>query len=115
MPKKKSRNLANLDPIERLVIQQKQQEQDVSASSRGNYAKQRDVGDPDFNYRGPTGYQGGILGHGSLDRMPGTTGYTYTEPNTVEYLLDLLKIKKFQPKLNVIKGYRNPNPMEGAI
>jgi hypothetical protein len=95
------------DPIKRLVRQQQQEEASVTSATRLPYAKQRDSGDPDFNYQGPQTYRGGNFGHGTKDRMPGTTPLIPPpEPNFIDRVLELLKIRKKQnskPKKMTIK------------
>ena len=84
------------DPIDRLARQQKQSEQDVSAATKGRYAKQRDSGDPTYGHQGRQAYRGGNFGYGTKDRMPGTTPYS-VEMNPLEAVLDALGIQKFEP------------------
>ena len=85
------------DPLKRLARQQKQQEKDVSAATKGRYAKQRDSGDPTFGHQGAQSYRGGDFGRGTKDRMPGTTPYN-VDMNPLEFVLDALGIQKFVPK-----------------
>ena len=111
MPKKTSKSLADLDPIQRLLIQQKQAERDVQSRIILPYSANKP--DKEANYQGPQTYKGGNFGSGSTDRMPGATGYTISTPNPVEFLMDLLKIKKFKPKRVDLKPTKRPNPMPG--
>ena len=84
------------DPIDRLARQQRRSEQDVSAATKGMYAKQRDSHDPTFGHQGPQTYGGGNFGYGTRDRMPGTTPYR-VKMNPLEAVLDALGIEKFIP------------------
>ena len=84
------------DPIRRLVRQQQQEEAEVTSATKGKHAKQRDVGDPSFNYQGPQQYRGNYFGSGTKDRMPGTTPQRF-DMNPLEFMLDRLGIKKFTP------------------
>ena len=113
MPKKKSRTSADLDPIERLIIQQQESERSVRDRtilpySGAKYDVQKD-------YQGPQNYRGSYFGSGTLDRMPGASGYTYTTPNPVEFLLDKLRIRQFNPQRKDLTPTKRPNPMPGII
>jgi len=112
--KKKSKlvtGLANLDPIERLKIQQRQSEADVTSMIKLPYAGGKP--DKERDYQGPM-TKG--AGSGTKDRMPGTQGYTFTTPNAVERLMDFLKIRKFKPKKQKLKPpTKRSNPMSGII
>lgn len=81
------------DPIKRLVIQQKQAEAEGRSDVILPYSS--DKLERSY-YQGPMGRGGGS---GSLDRMPGSSGYTWTKPTLLENILDKLKIKEFEPKL----------------
>ena len=120
MPKKKSRNLADIDPIERLKIQQRLEEWDMNQIQKlpkATYTQRSEYyGGPSADYQGPQGF----AGPGTLDRMPGTNGYTFVtpQPSFVDNLLDLLRIKKKPnptPYRKQLTPTPRPNPMPGII
>jgi len=112
MTEKRSKALHEKDPIQRLVIQQRQAERDVTDRIILPYAGNKP--DPEVDYQGPQFYRGNPLGSGTKDRMPGANGYTLTTPNPIESLMHLLKIKKFKPKRVDLKPRKRPNPMPGV-
>jgi len=106
---KRNPALHELYPIERLKKQQKTAELDALAAklsmAGGKTDKIKD-------YQGPMGF----AGSGTRDRMPGTSGYTISEPNLLESLLDKLKIKPFKSKEIKLKPSRIPvEKYKGAI
>lgn len=90
------------NPIERLKTQQKQQELEVSRATRLKHASLKGLNER--NYQGDMGYGGA----GSKDRMPGTQGYTYSQPNFLESLMDILKIKPYKRKKLKMKPPTKP-------
>ena len=113
MTEKRSGSLHERDPIQRLIIQQ--QEADRARSNLDSLPYAGDKWDKEKDYQGPQTYRGGNFGSGTKDRMPGANGYTVTTPTPVEYLMDLLRIKKFKPKRVELKPKKRPNPMPGVI
>jgi len=92
------------NPLERLKIQQQQQELEVSKATKLKHAALKG-NSKERNYQGDMGY----AGPGSNDRMPGTKrGYTYSKPNFIESLLDLLKIKTYKRKKLLMKPPTKP-------
>jgi len=113
--KKRSKILTDLDPIERLKIQQRQSEADVTSMIKLPYAGGKPDKEKDYQGFSPN-YKGVVPSSpGTRDRMPGASGYSVTTPNPIEYLMDLLKIKKFKPKRIELKPKNRPNPMPGII
>ena len=110
MPKKESRNLADLDPIERLKIQQRLEEFEVHQIQK--LPKAVYTGS---DYQGPS-----RLAPGTQDRMPGTSGYTLItpQPSFIDNVLDFLKIKKKPnpaPYRKQTPPTPRPNPMPCII
>ena len=88
--KKRSKALTDLDPIERLKIQQKQGERDIASVLPLIYAGGKP--DKERDYQGPM-TKG--AGSGTKDRMPGTSGFVLeTKQSILDKLLQFLKIKK---------------------
>jgi len=90
------------DPIKRLVIQQKQAEAEGKDDVILPYSSDKV---DEVYYQGPM-RKG--AGSGSLDRMPGSSGYTWTKPTLLENILDQLKIKKFEPKIKKLTPSKRP-------
>ena len=106
---KRNPALHELDPIERLKIQQKNAELDALAAKLSMAGGKIDK---IKNYQGPMGF----AGSGTRDRMPGTSGYIISEPNLLEKLLDKLKIKPFKQKEIQLKpSRRTVEKYKGAI
>jgi hypothetical protein len=89
------------DVLKDLVIRQRQAEAEGRSSIILPYSG--DKQERSF-YQGPMGY----AGSGTEDRMPGTSGYAWTQPTLLENILDRLKIQKFQPKLRNLTPTKRP-------
>lgn len=106
--KKKGSNGKNT--LQDLTIRQKELEREVARITKLKDASNKVH--KERNYQGPMGYGGS----GSTDAMPGSSGYTLSQPNIVESLLDILKIKPFEPKKLQIKPKKRPvEKYPGAI
>ena len=106
--------------IKNLVAQQKKVERAMNsllAIPYGEYNKRAEKGGPrhDADFQGYLAAPRDPETPGTADRMPGTTGTTLSQPNLMERVLDVLKIKKFKPQLVPMKPpTKRPNPMPGV-
>ena len=108
--KKRSKALHERDPIQRLKIQQQEAESVISGLDSLPYAGAK--WDKNKDYQGPM--EKGA-GSGTNDRMPGTSGYTLSQPNPVQFLLDLLKIKPYGQRRINLKPTRRPTEKRPGV